>query len=349
MSDNGADRDRTEVASLAVSAVALVIAVVALLGTAAQVLQQYLATAVGYSNCGERVMGPWARFTRLVFHPWELRFEVVFGSPEIVVEPYFMPGLPEKEGEDMDRRGLPDPRAPLMAPLLRDGKTPAANYWANWLTLLRTVHDMEVQAINHRDDCARSFYRRVSENEEPLLFRMRVSIRANVQTLDLIPEGVKKPYATTTLSSLVHLAAMLGVHWKQFDGVNDRYLADGNGILMTGSSIPHLGIIFTFVRHHTPKFTRMRVIPTPYLPGLAFGLVSTILGPPVERHRYIYMSDVPRNLDTLRLGSVAEIKDTLGFFGCDDRTIVACIDGGDRPFPGETAGWMFKNRLPWMI
>ncbi|KAK4169948.1 hypothetical protein QBC43DRAFT_329520 [Cladorrhinum sp. PSN259] len=69
---HGNDNNKPEMASLAVAIVALVVALVALLGTTAQVFQQYLATAAGYSNCGKRVMGPWARNTKLVFHPWEL-------------------------------------------------------------------------------------------------------------------------------------------------------------------------------------------------------------------------------------------------------------------------------------
>lgn len=85
MSENDGGAGGNEVASLAVAIVALVVALVALAGTAAQVFQQYLATAVGYSNCGKRVMGHWARHTRLAFHPWELRFEVVIRSPDITV------------------------------------------------------------------------------------------------------------------------------------------------------------------------------------------------------------------------------------------------------------------------
>ncbi|KAL0938243.1 modin [Colletotrichum truncatum] len=83
MSDSSGNdvETRTAIASMALAIVALAVSLVALVGTLGQLCQQYLATAVGYSNCGERVMGPWAKYTKLRFRPWELRFEVVFEAP----------------------------------------------------------------------------------------------------------------------------------------------------------------------------------------------------------------------------------------------------------------------------
>jgi hypothetical protein len=65
--------DSTDALALA----ALVVALVALLNTVSQVLQQYFATADGYRRCSPSVMGDWARFTRRKFKWRELRFETV--------------------------------------------------------------------------------------------------------------------------------------------------------------------------------------------------------------------------------------------------------------------------------
>ncbi len=54
--------------------VALVVSLVALLGTIAQVLQQYYASAAGFSNCGENVMGLRYTTTKRIFRPTQLRF-----------------------------------------------------------------------------------------------------------------------------------------------------------------------------------------------------------------------------------------------------------------------------------
>ena len=65
---------------------ALLVALVALLNSVLQVLQQYFATADGYRRCSPSVIGGWARFTQRKFIFRELRFETVFASPYICME-----------------------------------------------------------------------------------------------------------------------------------------------------------------------------------------------------------------------------------------------------------------------
>jgi hypothetical protein len=319
----------TEIASLAVAIVALVVAAVALMGTTAQVLQQYLATAVGYSNCGKRVLGPWARHTKLVFHPWELRFEVLFRSPEIAVVPW----PPHLSGirTEMERWDLPSNwKVRGVEAIQKTADADAADYLASWLALLATVRDMECSSMSLADahDAAEVF--------GPKFARIKVHVQAKIQTLDLMPEGVKKPYATTTLSDIIHLAAMLGLHWKEFDRRNDRYVADGNGLLITGSAVPHLGVMFTFTRHGQPEFTEAtRVIPSVWILEFSFGLVPTILQPP-RYSRPRYLTDVPRNNGTLRLGSSSEIASTLELLGCHKTTITEITSPAEHLFPGKS-------------
>jgi hypothetical protein len=331
----------TELASLAVAIVALVVAAVALLGTTAQVLQQYLATAVGYYNCGERVLGPWARHTKLVFRPWELRFEVVFRSPEISVEssPLRLSGMIRTE---MERWDLPNTREDQGMEMVRSIRTADvyADYSASWLALLSTVRDMECSNISLTDE------HDAAELSGPQFARINVRVQAKIQTLDLMPEGVKKPYATTTLSSIIHLAAMLGLHWKEIDRRNDRYLADGNGLLITGSAVPHLGIMFTFTRHGDPDFTETtRVVPSIWILEFCFGLVPTILQPP-NHSRPRYLTDVPRNNGTMRLGSPSEIASTLALLGCDRETIAYITSPAEHLFPGKSSISLNRKTVP---
>lgn len=62
---------------------ALVVAVIALLTTICQLLQQYLATADGYRRCQASIMGCWAQYTRLRWRwRWrEFRFETLYTIP----------------------------------------------------------------------------------------------------------------------------------------------------------------------------------------------------------------------------------------------------------------------------
>ncbi|KAH6856334.1 hypothetical protein B0I37DRAFT_367137 [Chaetomium sp. MPI-CAGE-AT-0009] len=316
MSENDGGTGSTEVGSLAVAIVALVVALVALLGTTAQVFQQYLATAAGYSNCGKRVMGPWARHTKLVFHPWELRFEVVFRSPDITV----MAPRPDSAGDvnDMQSWDVEEPMRPRQLTLNdKNNEDIIADYSATWLALLSTV---------------RSMLREGGPPSGSQSETVSVRVHAKLQTLDLMPEGVKKPYATTTLGSIVVLAGMLGLHWKQFDRTNDRYVADGNGLLFTGFSVPHLGIMFTFTRYDIPRFPpASRVIPTVGLLEYCFGLVPTVFRPS-SASLPRYLTDVPRDLGTLRLGSPLEIASTLALLQCD-RWIIESLGSIEHVFP----------------
>ena len=67
----------------AVSLIALIVPLVALLIAFLQVIQQYAATASDYRRCSARTMGGWAKYTKRVFIPSEVRFEITFSVPHI--------------------------------------------------------------------------------------------------------------------------------------------------------------------------------------------------------------------------------------------------------------------------
>ncbi|KLU85883.1 modin, partial [Magnaporthiopsis poae ATCC 64411] len=74
-------------AELYVAVVSLLIALIALLGSVMQVLQQYYASATGFSNCDRRVIGKWHNYKERIFKWKELRFEVRFKAPVVFVCP----------------------------------------------------------------------------------------------------------------------------------------------------------------------------------------------------------------------------------------------------------------------
>ena len=73
------------------SVAALVVALVALLTTLGQLLQQYFATADGYRRCQSSVIGPWAKRTRLRWRWSEFRFETLFTTPTISLYRQYWP------------------------------------------------------------------------------------------------------------------------------------------------------------------------------------------------------------------------------------------------------------------
>ncbi|KAJ4286688.1 hypothetical protein N0V90_012940 [Kalmusia sp. IMI 367209] len=64
-----------------VAVVALVVSLVALLLTSAQLLQQLLGTAEGYRRCAPSVIGPWAKLRDRKWNWSEFRFEVQYVTP----------------------------------------------------------------------------------------------------------------------------------------------------------------------------------------------------------------------------------------------------------------------------
>lgn len=62
---------------------ALLVSLIALLVAFLQLCQQYFATADGYRNCAESVIGPWHRTRHRPFVPSEFRFETVYDAPLI--------------------------------------------------------------------------------------------------------------------------------------------------------------------------------------------------------------------------------------------------------------------------
>ncbi|KAK3347238.1 hypothetical protein B0T25DRAFT_297645 [Lasiosphaeria hispida] len=186
MSDNSGSSDsQFSLPSLAVAVAALVISVVALAGTATQVLQQYLSTAVGCSSCGARVIGAWARYIKLVFHLWELRFEVVFSSPVIVVTPRDTTHLSESERLEFVLDGTP-----------------------------KSIQESGIQPSS-------------------VLRRARFPKNSH--------SGGPK---------------------NKFDRRKDRYVADGNGVLITGINVPYVGLVFTVALYGDLRPGRDRVIPS---------------------------------------------------------------------------------------
>jgi hypothetical protein len=117
------------------------------------------------------------------------------------------------------------------------------------------------------------------------------------------------------------MAAMLGLHWKEFDQSQDRYRAEGNGCVLTGATLANLGIVFTFRISGKRKFRENRLIPADEVKGLCFVVVPTIYqgfndassSEPLDEGLF-------SDLSVLQLGSPQEIAQTLTLLGCNRDT-----------------------------
>ncbi|KAJ0326918.1 hypothetical protein COL5a_006473 [Colletotrichum fioriniae] len=150
------------------------------------------------------------------------------------------------------------------------------NELATWVYLLIAVERME------KDSKEWELSKLQGENEwlphsikpnlpEPTL---AVKVQAKNRSFDANP-SIKKPYATSTISHLIELAAILGLYWRVFDRDNNQYRAEGNGYSLTGSRVPDLGVVFVFEKTGHTSFEERRVIPTSEVKELCFGRVPT--------------------------------------------------------------------------
>jgi hypothetical protein len=185
-------------------------------------------------NCGEDVMGPWHLTVRRIWRPTKLRFEVQFDTPVIFVSPPTNKKGPMKNTIIHYMDGTAESmRAAMVLPL--DAEEQMRTVPATWFILISQIHAME--------KASREWWNRHYDDSFPPVFfdhfargsSLCVGLQAKRRSWDDMPAGVKKPYATTTISHMIEIAAMMGIYWKVFDRSTDRYRAEGNGYLLTGT------------------------------------------------------------------------------------------------------------------
>lgn len=313
-----------------VSIVALVVSLIALFGTAAQVLQQYYASAAGYSNCGESVMGEWSKSKRRIFRPSELRFEVQFDAPVVFVCPpdndrgpvrgakiHFLDGSNENLRHT---RPLPPTEEAKHIQNPRNDVHTADNERASWVTLLSELHSMEKESQTWQEQ---QYGKNPPQSREWASFKdhsLAVALQSKRKSWDTMPDSVKKPYATTTICHLLEIAAMMGVYWREFDRSNDVYRAEGNGYILTGSNVTDLGLVFNFQICGKHNFKEGRVIPAREVKEMCCGIVSTIFREGNDDRMLDFANEEPKDLSWLHLGSLNEIAETMVLIGCNTNT-----------------------------
>lgn len=318
--------------NLVLSIVALAVSLIALLGTIAQVLQQYYASAAGYTNCGESVMGNWHKSKKRIFRPTELRFEVQFETPVIFVSfpanengpvrdapMYYIDGT---ETSFTDTRALTPKEEKDWTTGMRSARVHTAdNERATWVTLLSELQAMEDQSKKWQQE--RYGKSPPGANTKQASFKdhsLAVAVQAKTRSWDTMPSSVRKPFATTTVCHMLEIAAMMGIYWKEFDRSKDRYRAEGNGYMLTGTHVPDLGTMFTFQICGKRRFEENRVIPVDEVKEMCCGFVPTIFRKNKDMSRLDFPNEDPLDMSVLHMGSDDDIAETLVLMGCNTNT-----------------------------
>ncbi|TVY40278.1 hypothetical protein LSUB1_G003117 [Lachnellula subtilissima] len=313
--------------------VALIVSLVALLTTVIQVLQQYFSSAEGYRRCANSVMGLWAKGTHRKLVAREFRFEVIFETPVIFVAPpdnqkgpipgrdiYYVDGTDKSYTNTKVLKPLQQDQADQQA--VRQVHT-ADDERASWLTLLSTQQGAELDSrIWDRRQRGTAF-------KEPY-YQIAVGLQSKTRSWDFIPDAITKPYATSAICHLVEMMAMLGLYWKVFDQILWNLRAEGNGFILTSTTVHGLGVMVVFAITGRSNFEANRVIPAEGVKELAFGTVPNIF----EEGEYLKREKDAQSLE-LVFGEEKNVTATLESLGCTSETVMRFAKDHKHIFSGK--------------
>ena len=346
----GDDDNRTEII---VAAAALVVSVIAFAATFLQCLQQYLASARGYAQCNDKVIGQWATTKKRHFSFEELRFEVEFDAPVIFVCPpknknapvpdtpmYKLDGTDESLSKTWTTINL-NSRKDYAAKTAKEKIHTADDERASWFMLLSAIQLMERESREwheaefgyNEDEPPKTIFAQHNLRDRPPELEdshtLVVALQRKRRSWITMPPSISRPYATTTMCHLVEMMAVLGVYWKEFNRMNDRYRAEGNGFMVLGERVSDLGLMFSFQVNGLGRFGRNRVIPVDEVKELCFGWVPTIYRSQKDKRRLEVPIDL-MDLSSLQMGSWREIAETLIMIGCNNNAVKSYLEEGRR-------------------
>lgn len=270
-------------ASLILTVVSLIIAIIAFVVATAQALLQFAGSAEGYRQCREHVMGRWGAHTKRVFAWEEFRFKVMLRTPVLFV------ARPEND------RGPMGPDRPIHAITgtlesyenthcrkpSQQAEDPSAgairvhttdDELASWVILMETLHKAEAEGWSWDLEQA---LQGQSKPRGRVLSTLVVQVQEKQRSWDQMPDGVKKPFATTNISHVVEIAALLGLQWVKFDQDTWNLRAEGNGLMLLSQPIWGLGVSVSFSVTGKTTFQEKRMIPCRAVKALSFGTVDT--------------------------------------------------------------------------
>lgn len=217
--------------------VALVISVVALLVTSAQLLSQIFATAEGHRRCQPSVIGDWAKLTRRKWRWTSFRFETIVTTPEIRLRPLNIDDHPAIDVYDTLSN-------------LEIHTSTSNDELVCWIPLLDTIG--KSMRSSERASCLQGarYYCTMGRKIGQTLPVLRHKSRS----WDFMPPEVVRPFASTTVSDIAILALRIGMSWKVLKPEEGVMEAEGNGHVLSSTLIRSLGTLVRYVGSSESNF-----------------------------------------------------------------------------------------------
>lgn len=264
---------------------ALAIALVALLTTIGQLLQQYFATADGYRRCQSSVMGPWAKRTRLKWRWREFRFETLFTTPTI--------GIGEFPDLVHDTRcfltGTSHSFASSMIPENDTELVDAGGELASWVPFLYAAHRYHYVAMQRSG--TKSSCQTFAGSPDLIVHEFQRGRRLKLpyvtfdeRSWDFVSPEIVRPYSRISVHAVAVMARRVGMLWSTFDPVNGIMRAEGNGYYITSTTLRSVGTLLHFSWHKAslgPSEERDEedlgpLVPNQFADCMGFGILPCI-------------------------------------------------------------------------
>lgn len=131
-------------------------------------------------------------------------------------------------------------------PARRTGSLLRSHNKASWIELLQRLHkvycvyESASRPEKRVGDHPAAFQPSRSTTSIEHTTKTQVMVKFTEWVWDILPDGVSKPLATTTVGTITVLALRMGM---QFASVGERWLAYGNGYSITFQDVPALGLV----------------------------------------------------------------------------------------------------------
>ncbi|TEY30106.1 hypothetical protein BOTCAL_0898g00020 [Botryotinia calthae] len=235
---------------------ALVFSVVALLNMSLLIVRQFLLSTEGYYRCTESVIGLWSKGAYRRFNMKKFQFEVVFETPIIYIsslvnkrdqirneEIFYIDGTPTSYRDakvfERDQEKIKERDRILRVHTADDEQS-------SWITLLSSLQRRELES-RAWDEQVRSKNPRINEMIKGPEYELAVGIQVKIRSWNCVPASVTRPYATTTISHVVEMLALMGMYWRVFDQTQWSLRAEGNGFIVTSDIDQSLGVMIRFI------------------------------------------------------------------------------------------------------
>lgn len=314
-----------------VAVVALLVSLVALIISVAQLLQQIFGAAEGYRQCNPSIIGPWSSTRRRVFHLRELRLETVFETPEFTMTSNIASSAPpnvEDQKPDPQQKkpffretkqegvtvvdGTPTSRHLTYTSTQRKNDAPnsenssAQSLAVGWLSFLQKIHDHEALYRSLQPPSAPPLATHPGGPQQELRLP---AIRRVKRSWDFLPSDALRPLASAQLGDLLILSYRMLIGWYDLRLGRRSLRAEGHGHSFTQIEIRGLGIVLEYHFAASGVSTRAdrpfggHFVPSKEADMMAFGYIpiSKGMGMAALSHDYFDLGKEDYNLCLLNM------------------------------------------------